>query len=60
MCRYGHPDCVGEAEEAFHVWMEAAEGAENPINPDLRATVYRTVIGDGGEVIYFLYWYSQI
>ncbi|KAL4227197.1 hypothetical protein ACF0H5_015170 [Mactra antiquata] len=46
-CEYGLPECIQDSKVLFNKWMENPKN--NPIDPDLRSTVYCTAVAEGDE-----------
>ncbi len=49
-CRHKNQDCIDTARGQFQEWMDADDAVNgNPIDPDLRLTIYRVAIREGGQ-----------
>jgi aminopeptidase N len=50
MCLYGETDCIVKARASFHDWLTAADpDIVNPIDINLRQTIYEVAVREGGE-----------
>lgn len=53
-CRYGHPECIEEARNAFRRW--STNPSLNQIPATLRPTVYCTVVREGSRSDFYFMW----
>ncbi len=53
ICSYGHEDCIARANALFSAWMSTDNPDQtNPINPNLRETVYQAAARSAGREEY--------
>ncbi|XP_078487941.1 aminopeptidase N [Ciona intestinalis] len=53
-CSYGSVECVSNAENLFHAWMNVP--TSNLISPDLRTVVYCQAVANGGSPEWNFVW----
>lgn len=48
---FSYGDCVSQSVTLYSSWMaESDPDTNNPIDPELKSTVYCTALGEGGQV----------
>ena len=57
MCEYGLVDCIDQASSQFNDWMLSDEpDSNNPIDPDLKQTIYQVAIANGDDKEFDFLW----